>query len=62
MYYDFYLYTDEFWDFDKTFELTKTLVDSEDPEQITGYNFNRYTVEGDDRVPHITIRINLLYI
>ena len=59
MYYDFYVYTDEFWDFDKAFEVTKTLVDSVDPEQLTGYNFNRYTVEGDDRVPHITVRLNL---
>ena len=59
MYYDFYIYTDEFWDFDKTFEVTKTLVDSVAPEQLTGYNFNRYTVEGEDRTPHITVRLDL---
>jgi hypothetical protein len=59
MYYDFYLYTDEFWDFDKAFEVTKTLVASVDPEQLTGYNFNRYTLEGEDREPHITVRLNL---
>jgi len=59
MYYDFYVYTDEFLDFDKAFEVTKTLVDSVAAEQLTGYNFNRYTVEGDDRTPHITVRLNL---
>jgi len=59
MYYDFYIYTDEFWDFDKAFEVTNTLVDSVASEQLTSYNFNRYSVEGDDRCPHITVRLNL---
>lgn len=59
MYYDFYVYTDEFLDFDKAFEIAKALIGCVDQEHLKGYNFNRYSVEGQDRNPHITVRLDL---
>lgn len=59
MYYDFYVYTDDFADFYKAFEVTDVLVDSVDRDQLRGYNFNRYSEEEEDRRPHITVRLDL---
>lgn len=60
MYYDFYVYTDQFLNFEKPFEITEMLIESVDEDMLTGYNFNRYSKEGNDSSPHITVRLDLV--
>ena len=59
VYQDIYVYTMNFFNFMKGFEIVKAIIDAVPPGQLEGYNFNRYSEEGDDRVPHITVRLNL---
>lgn len=59
VYQDIYVYTSNFFDFMKGFDIVKAIIDAVPPGQLEGYNFNRYSVEGEDRVPHITVRLNL---
>lgn len=59
MYYDFYSYTHDLGNFERPFEITNTLVNSVNKDLLLGYNFNRYSEEGNDRRHHFTIRLNL---
>lgn len=59
MYHDFILYTNRIADFDLGFELTEMLKNSVDAEHLRGYNFGRYTEEGEDRICHISVRLDL---
>jgi len=59
MYYDFYVYTHDFADFDKAFEMVEALVEHINTKQLCGCNFNRYSSEGTERRSHVTIRLDL---
>lgn len=59
MYNDFILYTTQIADFDLGFELTETMINAVDAEHLSGYNFGRYSEEGEDRVWHISVRLDL---
>ena len=59
LYNDFILYTNQIANFDKAFELTKMLINSIEPEHLIGYNFGRYTDEGEDHRAHISVRLDL---
>lgn len=60
-YYDFFIYTPFYWDYNRGFEIVQELIDSVKKE-INGFNFNRYGTEGslrpDNRV-HITVRLDI---
>ncbi len=58
-YHEIFLYTAYYFDFMKGFEIVKKIIDVIPKDELKGYNFNRYGVEGEDRVPHITVRLDL---
>lgn len=43
----------------KGFEIVKAIIEAIPEGQLEGHNFNRYGEEGEDIVPHITVRLNL---
>jgi len=59
VYHEIFLYTNYFFDFMEGFEIVKRIIDTVPKDHLEGYNFNRYSEEGGDRVPHITVRLNL---
>ena len=41
------------------FEIVKAIIETIPDDKLERYNFNRYGVEGKDKIPHITVRLNL---